>query len=91
MTDSDLTGLVNVGRAVARYFERIGITRVEQLAGRDPVELYERMSAAYGERLDPCLLDTVMSAVEQAEGGPGRPWWHYTPERRRILAGGDES
>ena len=62
-----------------------------QLAGRDPVELYERMSAAYGQRLDPCLLDTVMSAVEQAEGGPGRPWWHYTPERRRILAGGDGS
>ncbi|QKG23385.1 helix-hairpin-helix domain-containing protein [Actinomadura verrucosospora] len=85
MTDSDLTGLVNVGRAVARYFERIGITRVEQLAGRDPVELYERMSAAYGERLDPCLLDTVMSAVDQADGRPGRPWWHYTPERRRLL------
>ncbi|GAA2129887.1 helix-hairpin-helix domain-containing protein [Actinomadura napierensis] len=84
--ESNLTGLVNVGRAVARYFERIGITRVEQLAGRDPVELYEQMSAACGQRLDPCLLDTVMSAVDQAEGRPARPWWHYTPERRRLLA-----
>lgn len=81
---SDLTELVNVGRAVARYFERIGITRVAQLRGRDPVELYERMSAAYGHPLDPCLLDTVMSAVDQADGRPGRPWWHYTPERKRL-------
>ncbi|MWA06853.1 mitomycin resistance protein [Actinomadura sp. LD22] len=90
MTDSDLTGLVNVGRAVARYFERIGVTRVEQLAGRDPVELYEEMSAAYGQRLDPCLLDTVMSAVDQAEGRPAHPWWHYTPERKRLLAGAEK-
>ena len=87
---SDLTELVNVGRSVARYFERVGITGVAQLAGQDPVELYERMSAAYGERLDPCLLDTVMSAVDQAAGRPARPWWHYTPERKRLLTRRDE-
>jgi hypothetical protein len=83
---SDLTELVNVGRSVARYFDRIGVTRIAQLVDQDPIELYERMSAAYGERLDPCLLDTVMSAVDQAEGKPARPWWHYTPERKRLLA-----
>ncbi|WP_433479488.1 helix-hairpin-helix domain-containing protein [Spirillospora sp. CA-142024] len=82
---TDLTELANVGPAVARYFERIGITTIAQLPGRDPVELYERMSAACGHRLDPCLLDTVMSAVDQAEGRPARPWWHYTPDRKRLL------
>jgi hypothetical protein len=86
---ADLADLVNVGRAVAGYFERVGITRTAQLAGRDPIELYEQMSAACGEALDPCLLDTVMSAVDQAEGRPARPWWHYTPPtqtaaRRRV-------
>jgi hypothetical protein len=81
---ADLTTLVNVGRAVAGHFERIGITRIAQLAGRDPVELYERMSAAAGERLDPCLLDTAMSAVDQAEGRPARPWWSYTPVRKQL-------
>lgn len=86
LTGSDLTELVNVGRAVARYFERVGITRSTQLTGRDPVELYEQMSAASGKVLDPCLLDTIMSAVDQAEGRPARPWWHYTPERKRLLA-----
>ncbi|MFC5833856.1 helix-hairpin-helix domain-containing protein [Nonomuraea insulae] len=85
-TGSDLTGLLNVGNAVARYFERVGITRITQLKGRDPVELHEQMSAAHGQALDPCLLDTIMSAVDQAEGRPARPWWHYTPERKRLSA-----
>ncbi|TDD68989.1 mitomycin resistance protein [Actinomadura darangshiensis] len=84
--NSDLTELANVGRAVARYFESIGITAIAQLPGQDPVDLYERMSAAHGTRLDPCLLDTVMSAVDQAEGRPARPWWHYTQDRKRLLA-----
>ncbi|GAA3219595.1 hypothetical protein GCM10020216_029910 [Nonomuraea helvata] len=82
---SDLTELVNVGRSVSGYFGRIGITEIAQLVGRDPLDLYERMSAAFGERLDPCLLDTVMSAVDQAEGRPARPWWHYTPQRKQLL------
>ena len=31
-------------------------------------------------------LDTFMSAVDQADGKPARPWWEYTPERKRSLA-----
>jgi hypothetical protein len=85
---SDLLALANVGPAVTRYLERVGITQTSQLAGRDPVEIYEEMCAASGRRHDPCLLDTVMSAVEQADGGPARPWWHYTAQRKRMLAGG---
>jgi hypothetical protein len=85
-TRSDLLDLANVGPAVARYLERVGITQASQLAGRDAIEIYEEMCAASGRRLDPCLLDTVMSAVEQADGGPPRPWWDYTAERKRRLS-----
>ena len=70
-----------------RYLEQVGITRTRQLAGRDAIEIYEEMCAKTGRRLDPCLLDTVMSAVEQADGGPARPWWDYTAERKRRLSG----
>ncbi|WP_410668422.1 helix-hairpin-helix domain-containing protein [Amycolatopsis sp. cmx-4-68] len=54
-------------------------------AGRDPLELYERLCAADDQRHDPCVLDTFMSAVDQADGAPPRPWWTYTPERKRLL------
>ena len=84
---SDLLELANVGPAIARYLERVGITQTSQLAGRDAIEIYEEMCATSGRRLDPCLLDTVMSAVEQADGGPARPWWEYTAERKRRLSG----
>jgi Pathogenicity locus len=84
---SDLRELANVGPAVARYLEAVGITRTSQLAGRDAIEIYEEMCAASGRRLDPCLLDTVMSVVDQADGGPARPWWDYTAERKRMLSG----
>ena len=73
--NSDLLALRNVGRAVVRYFNGVGITQPGQLAGRDPIELYEQMCAAGGRREDLCLLDTVMSAVDQANGNPARPWW----------------
>ncbi|WP_406052938.1 helix-hairpin-helix domain-containing protein [Kribbella sp. NBC_00889] len=82
---SDLTDLMNVGQAVAGYFQRAGITRISELAGRDPVEIYEDMCEADGQRLDPCLLDTVMSAVDQADGKPARPWWSYTAHRKQLL------
>ena len=86
-SSSALLELDNVGPAVARYLERVGITQTSQLAGRDAIEVYDEMCAASGRRLDPCLLDTVMSAVEQADGRPARPWWDYTAERKRRLSG----
>ncbi len=82
---SDLQRLMNVSVGVSRYFERIGILRIDELVGRDPVEVYEQMCVTDGVRHDPCLLDTIMSAVDQAEGKPARRWWDYTEHRRQLL------
>lgn len=82
---SDLTSLMNVGKAVAAYFARAGITRTDQLRGRDPLEIFETMCEVDRQRHDPCLLDTIMSAVDQANGNPARPWWTYTPHRKQLL------
>ena len=80
-----LQDLANVGPAVERMLGRLGVTAPAQLAGQDPYELFERLCAVDGRRHDPCLLDTFMSAVDQANGAPPRPWWTYTPERKRLL------
>jgi hypothetical protein len=81
---SDLRELANVGPAVERHLRRVGVTRRADLVGRDPVEMFERLTAIDGRGPDPCLLDTFMSAVDQAEGRPARPWWHYTAARKRA-------
>jgi hypothetical protein len=82
---SDLTSLMNVGAAVAGHLGRAGITQVDDLAGRDPFEIYETICERDGMRHDPCLLDTIMSATDQANGKPARPWWSYTPQRKQLL------
>ncbi|GAA3760489.1 helix-hairpin-helix domain-containing protein [Salinactinospora qingdaonensis] len=81
-----VTRLANVGPALERRLNRIGITRVGHLCACDPVELYERICVDQGRREDLCLLDVLMSAVDQAAGAAACPWWHYTPHRKRVQA-----
>ena len=82
MSASELETIPNVGPAVARYLRRVDVARPEDLRGRDPEELFERLCALDGRRHDPCLLDTFVAAVAYADGGPARPWWEYSRERK---------
>lgn len=80
-----LTDLPNVGGAVAKDLNDIGIERPEQLIGRDPRQLFEQLCDATGQRHDPCMLDTLMSIVSFMDGGRALPWWSFTAERKRLL------
>ncbi|MEV4124402.1 helix-hairpin-helix domain-containing protein [Nocardia sp. NPDC049707] len=80
---SDLLLMANVGPAIVGYLARLDITEPDQLVGRDPFEMFEQLCALDGRAHDPCLLDTFMSVVDQADGGPPRPWWEFTAERKR--------
>ncbi|MEA2288240.1 MAG: hypothetical protein QOD55_237 [Solirubrobacteraceae bacterium] len=77
-----LTAIPNVGPAIARRLVRLEITRPEDLRGQDAEALFERLCALDGERHDPCLLDTFTAAVAFADGGPARPWWEFSRERK---------
>ncbi|MFT3763393.1 MAG: helix-hairpin-helix domain-containing protein [Pseudoxanthomonas sp.] len=81
-----LTDLPNIGKAMAGDFRLLGIDRPQQLIGRDPYRLYDELCRATGARHDPCVIDTFISAVRFMEGAPPLPWWHYTDERKRVLA-----
>ena len=80
-----LEDLPNVGKAVAADLRRLGIRAPRDLAGRDPYALYDALNRATGMRHDPCLLDTFIAVVRFVDGGPARPWWAYTAERKRTL------
>lgn len=81
-----LADIPNIGPAAIADFEQLGITSPGQLIGLDPYALHSRLCAITGVRHDPCVVDTLISAVRFMEGAPARPWWHYAPERKRHLA-----
>jgi hypothetical protein len=81
-----LEDIPNVGKATVADFAVLGIRRPAQLVGKDPWKLYERLCVKTGQRHDPCVIDVLISAVRYMEGAPARPWWFYTPERKRVMA-----
>jgi hypothetical protein len=83
---SRLEEIPNIGPAIAADLRQLGITLPTDLVGRDPYAMYEELCHQTGQRHDPCLLDTFISAVRYMEGEPKKPWWKYTGERKRELA-----
>ena len=89
-TDHDGSLRVNLPNArqdpaVAADLRQLGITSPGELSGRDPYALYDDLCRITGHRHDPCLLDTFIAAIRYMEGGPKKPWWKYTAERKREL------
>ena len=78
-----LIDLPNIGKSIAADLQAIGIERPQQLCRQNPLSLYEKINQAHGCRQDPCVLDVLMAAVNFMEGGPARPWWTFTAERKR--------
>lgn len=85
-TLTDLEQLPNVGPAVAGYLRRAGVVRPSDLVGRDPYAMFDELCRLCGQRLDPCLLDTIIAAVRFVGGEEAKPWWAYTAQRKRELA-----
>lgn len=78
-----LTDLPNVGPATAADLELLGVTSMEALAKADPLTLYRTLCERTGVRQDTCVLDVFLSITDFASGGPARPWWDFTEERKR--------
>lgn len=78
-----LTDIPGVGKSIAADLERIGITSVAALKGRNPEELYERSNLACGVTQDRCLLYVFRCAVYFAETPPEQRvreklnWWYW--------------
>jgi hypothetical protein len=81
-----LEQIPNVGPRIASDFHRLALHHAHALVGRDPYALYDQLNELTGVRHDPCVLDTFIAAVRYMEGGPKRPWWRFTAERKRELA-----
>lgn len=83
---SDLEDIPNVGPSLADKLRLIGVQSPKDLAGKDPYAMYDDLCQATGVRHDPCVIDVFIAAVRFMDGKPPKPWWKYTPERKRVMA-----
>lgn len=70
---------------MAKDLEILGIHQPQELQGRNPLQMYDDLCRITGHRHDPCVIDVFIAAVRFMEGGPARPWWHYTTERKAMM------
>ena len=75
----------NIGPAMAADFRLLGLTRPQELRGKDPYALYDELCRRTGVRQDPCVIDVFIAAVRFMEGKPAKPWWAYTAGRKREM------
>lgn len=80
-----LEQIPNVGKVVRAKLEKLGITKPEQLKGKDGLELYRKLNKLTESRHDPCLADTFMAVVDFMNGGMAKPWWDFTSKRKELM------
>ncbi len=86
--DDPLLSLRNIGPAMRRDFDLLGIRSRGQLARASADALYLKIQRLTSTRHDPCVWDTYAAAIHEARGGEPQPWWHFTRERKRRQAEG---
>ena len=82
---SKLEELPNIGKSIANHLSKIGINHPKQLVHQDPFKMYKILCEKTQTRIDPCVLDVFMSAVDFMEGKEPRPWWQYTRQRKSLF------
>lgn len=83
---TELEQLPNVGPAIAGKLRRLGFMLPQDLAGRDPYQMYDETCRLEADRVDPCVLDVFISVIEFIHGGRAKPWWEFTAQGRRLKA-----
>lgn len=73
----------NVGPAMARNFNLLGLNKPADLINKNPLLLYNKMCKVSGVRQDPCVLDTYIAVIDFVNGATAKPWYFYTKNRKK--------
>ena len=82
----NLTGIPNIGKAISRDLELLGIQHPSDLIGKNPYQMYDELCRITSKRYDHCIIDTFIAAIRYMEGAPAQKWWAYTAERKVVMA-----
>ena len=84
-TVSKLRDLPNIGKAMARDLNIVGIQTPKDLIGKDGYKLYGELFKITGKKHDPCVIDVFLAVIDYMEGGEAKPWWKFTAERKEHM------
>lgn len=91
MKKHPLQGLRSIGPAALNDFDLLGVTSLDDLANRDPQELYDALCRLKGQKVDICCLDVMYCAVAQARNphlpSEQRDWFWWSRNRKAIPDG----
>ncbi len=77
----DFRRIPGVGKSIAVDLWSLGLRGVDDLRGRDPQALYERLEELAGQHVDRCMLYVLRCAVYFAETPDPDPerlkWWNW--------------
>ena len=77
----NLTQIPGVGKSIADDLINIGVTKVEDLKGKEPQKLYNKSNKFAGVVQDRCLLYVFRCAVYYASNKKHEPeklkWWNW--------------
>ena len=83
---SPLQVIPGIGPRLAKDLEGLGLKQVQDLKGRDPQALYEKLCKQTGFRQDPCVLYAFRCAVYFASNKKHDPeklkWWNWKDKVR---------
>lgn len=84
----ELLTLKNVGTATFQDLMKLGINSIKELAAADPDDLYIQIQLITGHKHDPCVWDVFSAIIHEARTGIKKPWWEWTPIRKKRQANG---
>ncbi len=84
-TVSELEALPNLGKAISADLRLIDISEPQNLIGKNPFDLYDKLCIKKGKHIDHCVIDVFMSAIDFMEGEEPKAWWNFTQKRKEIL------
>lgn len=82
---SEFQTIPSIGIRFALDLISLGFYSIQELKGKDPAKLVDRLERQLGAWIDPCVEDQVRLCVHYAEHFDNRVnWWDFTKERKAF-------
>jgi AraC-like DNA-binding protein len=80
---SEFPIIPSIGMRFALDLMSLGLYSIQDLKGKDPAKLVDRLERQLGAWIDPCVEDQMRLCVHYAEHSDNRMnWWDFTKERK---------